>query len=55
MGEAWKIIFERYIECYGAIQTLFWNGIFDEEEKTTHEHNLMVQIIETMKREIGDV
>lgn len=50
--KSWHKIFKQYIECYTAIQTLEKNGIFDEEEKAVHEHNLLFQIIETMKSEI---
>lgn len=54
MGEGWKRLFEQYIKCYDAISVLYENGIFDEEEKAVHEHNLMFQIIKTMKMEIAE-
>lgn len=52
MNEVWKNIFKEYIKSYEAIQTLECNGIFDEEEKAVHEHNLLFNIIETMKDEL---
>ena len=52
LGEGWKRLFEQYIKCYDAISVLYENGIFDEEEKAVHEHNLMFQIIKTMKFEV---
>ena len=52
MNEAWKNISKEYISCYEAIQILERNGIFDEEEKQVHEHNLLFNIIETMKMEL---
>lgn len=48
---AWKRIFVEYIKCYESIQILERNGIFDEEEKAVHEHNLLFNIIETMRSE----
>ncbi len=52
MNEAWKTIFKQYVSSYEAIQTLERNGIFDEEKKQEHEHNLLFNIIETMKMEL---
>lgn len=49
MGEAWRSIFKKYIDCYKSIQTLHENGIVDEEEKAVHEHNLLHNIIVTME------
>ena len=54
MDEIWRKIFQKYIDCYKAIQTLEENGIFDEEEKAAHEHNLLFEIVETMKSEVED-
>ena len=51
MNEVWKNIFKENIACYEAIQLLARNGIFDEEEKVVHEHNLLFEIIETMRSE----
>lgn len=53
MNEVWKNIFKEYIESYEAIQTLERNSIFDDEEKTVHEHNLLFNIIEIMKDELS--
>lgn len=52
MSEVWKSIFEEYVQCYEAIETLWRNSIFDDEEKEVHEHNLLHGIIETMRSEI---
>lgn len=52
MNTIWKQIFEEYVKCYEAIQILARKGIFDEEEKAVHEHNLLYEIIETMKQEV---
>lgn len=52
MNTIWKQIFEEYIECYKAIQILSKKGIFDEEEKSVHEHNLLHNLIETMEQEV---
>lgn len=52
MIETWQRIFKVYIECYKAIQLLGEQGIFDEEEKAVFEHNLLCEIIETMKSEV---
>lgn len=54
MREVWKSIFEKYIKCYEAIETLHMNGILDEEEKAVHEHNLLFNIVETMKTEVEE-
>jgi len=54
MNEAWKNIFERFIDSYKAIQTLQENGLMDEEEKAVYEHNLLSEIIFTMKTEVDD-
>lgn len=51
MSQAWKVIFKEYVECYNAIQLLTRKGIFDEEEKNVHEHNLLFEIIVTMQAE----
>lgn len=52
MNEVWNRIFKRYIKCYEAIEVLAMEGIIDEEEKSVHEHNLLFNIIETMKTEV---
>lgn len=54
MNEVWKSIFKKYIDCYNSIEILAQNGIFDEEEKNVHEHNLLFEIIETMRSEVED-
>lgn len=54
MNDIYKNIFKRYIKCYMAIQTLAENGLFDEEEKAAHEHNLLHNIIVTMESEVED-
>ena len=46
--------FINYIDSYKSIQILSNNGIMDEEEKAVYEHNLLHDIIATMKTEIGD-
>lgn len=46
-----KNIFKDFIDSYEAIQILERNGIFDEEEKSVHEHNLLFNIIKIMKLE----
>lgn len=51
-NEVWKRIFKDNIDCYRSIQILAKRGIFDEEEKAIHEHNLLFDIIETMKSEL---
>lgn len=53
MNEAQKRMLQDYIESYEAIQTLEKNGLLDEEEKATHEHNLLFQIIKEMKLELA--
>lgn len=52
MGEAWRSIFKKYIDCYKSIQTLHENSIIDGEEKAVHEHNLLHNIIVTMESEV---
>ena len=54
MNEICEKAFKTYIACYEAIQLLARNGIFDEEEKAVHEHNLLFQIIEASKTEIEE-
>lgn len=54
MGEAWRSIFKKYIDCYKSIQILYENGIVDEEEKAVHEHNLLHNIITTMESEVDE-
>ena len=54
MHEEHKQILKKYIKCYEAIQTLHENSIFDDEEKEVHEHNLLFNIIETMRIEIDE-
>lgn len=54
MNSVWKNIFKKYIDCFEAIQLLAHNGIFDEEEKAVHEHNLLFEIIGTMKTEVEE-
>ena len=44
--------FKANIKCFEAIQTLANYGIFDEEEKAAHEHNLLFNIIGVMKNEL---
>lgn len=51
---AWHNIFREYVECYKSIQTLSRNGILDDEEKAVHEHNLLFNLVETMKTEIEE-
>ena len=54
MNSDLKSIFEKHIDSYNAIQILHENGIFDEEEKAVHEHNLLHKIIETMESEVDE-
>ena len=54
MNTIWKSIFLKYIKCYEAIETLYNYGIFDGEEKAVHEHNVLFNIIETMKTEVEE-
>lgn len=54
MNEAWKRICKEFISSYSAIQTLERNDLFDEEEKAVHEHNLLFNIIQTMKMEVEE-
>ena len=51
INEVWKSIFRKYVACYNAINLLAHEGILDEEEKAVHEHNLLFEIIETMRSE----
>ena len=46
--------YKKYINSYKAIQTLYENGILDEEEKAVHEHNLLHNIIVTMESEVDE-
>lgn len=52
MNEAIENFFEKSIKSYEAIETLSHNGLFDEEEKTVHEHNLLFGIIDMMRSEL---
>lgn len=54
MTEVWKRIFARYIRSYESIELLAKEEIFDEEEKAVHEHNLLFQIIQTMRSEVEE-
>ena len=54
MDKVWKGIFREYVECYQAIQTLSKNGILGDEEKAVHEHNLLFNLVETMKSEVEE-
>ena len=54
MNEAWKNFSKKCIESYDALQTLNANGLMLEEEKAVHEHNLLVEILSTMKTEVDD-
>lgn len=54
MSEGWKNIFRKCIDSYNAIQTLKENGILDEEEVNVCEHNLLFNIVVTMKSEVGE-
>ena len=46
--------YKKHIDSYKAIQTLYENGILDEEEKAVHEHNLLHNIIVTMESEVEE-
>lgn len=50
--EMWHNIFKNYIELYEAIKTLQKSGIIKEEVISTYEHELLINIIETMKLEV---
>ena len=52
--EVWHKIFKNYIELYEAIETLHKSDIIKEEVISTHEHELLVDIIETMRSEINE-
>lgn len=52
MNEAWKNFSKKCIESYDALQTLNGNGLMTEEEKTIHEHNLLIEILSIMKTEV---
>ena len=50
--EVWHKIFSNYVELYEAIETLRKRNIIKEEVVSTHEHELLVDIIGVMKKEI---
>ena len=52
MNDMLKGIFAKYLKCYKAIQVLHDNGIFDEEEKSVHEHNLLHSIMIMVESEV---
>lgn len=52
MNEAIENFFKKSIKSYEAIETLSYNGLFDEEEKHVHEHNLLFGIIDMMRSEL---
>lgn len=54
MNDMLKGIFAKYLKCYEAIQVLRDNGIFDEEEKSVHEHNLLHSIMVVVESEVAD-
>lgn len=54
IDQVWKNIFREYVECYKSIQTLSRNGILDDEEKAVHEHNLLFNLVETMRSEVEE-
>ena len=47
-----KDVFKEYIAGFEGIQVLARIGVFDEEEKAIHEHNLLFNIIDTMRNEV---
>lgn len=53
MNEAWERLLKKYIECYEAINTLESSDIFDEEEAMIHKANLLKQIIDDFRIEVG--
>ena len=54
MNEAWKNIFNEYIDCYEAIATLESNGVIGDELSNKLKDNLLYEIIETMKTEVEE-
>lgn len=52
MNNMWKSIFAKYLKCYKAIRVLHENGIFDDEEKAVHEHNLLHSIMVMIDSEV---
>lgn len=50
--DVWHKIFKDYVESWNAIGTLYKNDIIDDEVALAHEHDLLNEIIETMKSEI---
>lgn len=54
MNESWKKALKKYIACYEAIQLLEHEDIFDEEEKSVHEHNLLFNIVEAFRSEVEE-
>lgn len=52
MNDMCKNIYKKYIKCYIAIQTLAENGLFDDEEKAVHEHNLLHSIMVMIDSEV---
>ena len=52
MNDMLKNIFAKYLKCYEAIQILHDNGIFNEEEKSVHEHNLLHSIMIMVESEV---
>ena len=54
MNDAWKRIFKKYIDCHEAIHTLEINSVIDGDEADSHRNQLLHEIIETMKSEVGE-
>lgn len=54
MNDAWKRIFNNYIECHKAIGTLVSHHVIDDEMEADLRFNLLDEIIETMKTEIEE-
>ena len=53
MSLIFEDFFKENIRSFDAIQTLSNNGLFDEEEKATYEHYLLLNIIDAMKIELN--
>ena len=54
MNDILKSIFTKYLKCYEAIKVLSDNGMFDEEEKAVHEHNLLHSMMLMVESEVVD-
>ena len=54
MDKMWKEIFEMYVKCDKAIDTLYSNHILDEESCNNLKVQLLEDIIVTMKSEIEE-